>query len=470
MADLPAATSPSVVLAHPTDDEKRQTWALTAAEWAGALTLDQYLEREPYLTTIPVSRDGGMTHWILTTNDDNGSSGSSERPLLSSCESIMKTVLVASPEGDGQVTEEIGHGIGSVYTSPEFRGRSYASRMLAEVGVQLENWDLAPQEGTATKQQQQQQKKKKKAICSALWSDIGKKFYAKKGWIPFASQHIEFPAGHHHDSTAKAKGLTSTPITYDNLAGFCALDEAALRERLSRTARETGKTVMAFAPSHDQMLWHLYRDSYIASIVFPDRDPHLADDPIDNDKDNTITNTNGSTNGSTNGGRSGSSSSSSPTRQPRSGDALRRHPGKLEANEVKGIAVGKPGRRVWAFWTRNYSKGPESPKDNTLYILRLTIENEEQYDAHSEQEKQELADSLVAVIRAAQATAQEWSCGRVDLWNPDGLVARLLLRDSGLEHEVVEREESSIPSLMWYGAGTKTEDAVWLCNEKYAWC
>ncbi|KAJ1331797.1 acetyl-CoA:lysine N6-acetyltransferase [Microdochium nivale] len=456
MADLPAATSPSVVLAHPTDDEKRQTWTMNANEWAGALTPEEYLERELYLVTIPINRNGGITHWILTTSGNDiaeaGSSSGSERLLLSSCESIMKKVLVASPTGDGAITEEIGHGIGSVYTSPEFRGRSYASRMLAEVGVQLENWDLAPQGADISSS-----KNKKKAICSTLWSDIGKKFYAKKGWVPFASQHVEFLAGdfHREISAAKAK-LPSTPITYGNVADFCALDEAALREKLAKTARETGKTAMAFSPSHDQMLWHLYRDSYIASLVFPDRDPNLAN--VEDGKNNTTTNDRG------NSPSPSSSSSASPPRQPRSAAALRRHPGKLEANEVKGIAVGPVGRRVWAIWMRNYSKGPLSPKDNTLYILRLVVENEDQ-----QHDNAQLVESFTAVIRAAQTTAQQWSCGRVDLWNPEGVVARLL-RDSELEHEVIEREEASIPSLMWYGEGTKSEDVVWVNNEKYCWC
>ncbi|KAH7035521.1 uncharacterized protein B0I36DRAFT_318527, partial [Microdochium trichocladiopsis] len=428
----------------------------------------------PYLTTVPLNRDGGITHWILTTNDNNGNdndadagSGRSRRPLLSSCESYKKIVLVADP-GSGQVREEIGHGIGSVFTSTEYRGRSYASRMLGEVGTKLANWDLSPSYKPAPGSGSGSSGSKK-AICSALWSDIGKKFYAKKGWIPFASQHVEFAAckGEQHGAAAK---LPSTPITYANLAKFCAIDEAAVRSKLVKTAAATGKTAMAFAPSHDQMLWHLYRDSYIASIVLPDRDPSLAAD-VDGQPGNATA----ATNGTTAKGRespASSSSSSSPSRQPRSGAALRRHPGAPEANEVKGIAVGPEGRRVWAIWTRNYATpaGPDAPQKNTLYILRLVVENEDEIGKDGDGEAAATTtEAFRAVIRAAQAFAAEWGCAHVDLWNPTGVVARLL-RDSGLEHEVVEREEASIPSLMWYGEGTRTEDVVWVNNEKYCWC
>jgi len=468
MADLPPANSLSVIVTHPTEAEQRHTWTLTAADWAGALTQEQYLEREPYLATVPLNRDGGITHWILTTDAD--SSENEQRRILSSCESYKKKVLVAPAGSDGNVTEEIGHGVGSVHTDPQFRGRSYASRLLAEVGPQLARWDVAPAwqkpDPNGSSSGNGATKKKTTAICSALWSDIGKTFYAKKGWVPYASQHVEF-AGVSVAGTASTNGgqgnLPSTPITYSNVGDLCAIDVAATKRKLVKTAADTGKTAMAFSPCHDQLLWHLYRDSYIASIVFPDRDPNLGDVSAEDNANTTL-----------NGGRaspaSSSSSSSSPSRQPRSGAALRRHPGAPEANEIKGIAVGPEGQRVWAVWVRDYSTtaGPRTPGKNTLYILRLVVENEEELEKEGA-DHGVAAEAFKTVIRAAQDFAAEWGCGRVSLWNPTGVVERLL-RNSGLEHEVVERETASIPSLMWYGEGVRTEDVIWVNNEKYCWC
>lgn len=61
MADLPLASSPNLVLAHPTPAEKLKTWTLNAKNWGSALSLPDYLEREKYLANIPQTRDGGVT-------------------------------------------------------------------------------------------------------------------------------------------------------------------------------------------------------------------------------------------------------------------------------------------------------------------------------------------------------------------------------------------------------------------------
>jgi hypothetical protein len=61
MTDRPLASSPNLVLVHPTEAEKRQMWTLNSKNWGSALSLPDYLEREQYLTTIPATRDGGVT-------------------------------------------------------------------------------------------------------------------------------------------------------------------------------------------------------------------------------------------------------------------------------------------------------------------------------------------------------------------------------------------------------------------------
>lgn len=65
MADLPLASSPKLVLAHPTQAEKVQIWTLNSKNWGSALPLPDYLEREEYLANIPQTRDGGVTRTYL---------------------------------------------------------------------------------------------------------------------------------------------------------------------------------------------------------------------------------------------------------------------------------------------------------------------------------------------------------------------------------------------------------------------
>ncbi|RYP45506.1 hypothetical protein DL769_011455 [Monosporascus sp. CRB-8-3] len=190
---LPDASSGALVLTHPTDKEKRHTWTRNHREWGGPLGLEKYLKREPYLTTIPLARDGGITHWILSTTTSAGSDPKQQqqRPVLASCETIRKRVLVARPGpasggdgGDGAavVEEATGYGIGSVYTYQEYRGRSYAARMLRELGETLRTRPRAEPSNSANGDGDGE--RGGEAVCSALWSDIGKVFYAKKGWVP----------------------------------------------------------------------------------------------------------------------------------------------------------------------------------------------------------------------------------------------------------------------------------------------
>ncbi|KAI1209832.1 uncharacterized protein F4807DRAFT_460123 [Annulohypoxylon truncatum] len=401
----PDSKAPSLVLTHPTEDEKRRTWTLNHKEWGGALTLEEYLKREPYLTTIPLTRDGGMTHWILTDSSWSAEKGGS-RPILASCESINKRVLVAAPS-DTAIRDGVGHGVGSVFTYPEHRGNRYAGRMLNELGVALRKWQCEKQVS-------------QDAVCSALWSDIGKKYYAQKGWAAFPSLHVEFPvsANQMQGSEEKGKGKGKvTPITYENLGQLCEVDEKLLREQMLRKAKETNRTCVAFAPDHDTMRWHLYRDDFIASILFK--------------------------------------SSPGPTNV---------------SSSIKGALAGtQEGRRVWAVWSRNYYGGSGKPTDNveknTLYILRLVIESEA---SEGENPSEDVVESFTAVMRIALREAATWNLGKVDLWNPSPLVKALIER-SALQHRPVERDAESIPSMMWYGA-EDIHNIEWVANEKYCWC
>lgn len=153
-ANFPARNSPSLSLTHPTTAEKLATWSLNAQVWAGPLALPEYMQREEVLSNQDLTRNGGMTFWVLV---DTSSPSSPSRRILASCETIKKRALIAS--GKAQVEETISHAIQSVFCDPEWRGRGYAGRMMEELGNRLHTWG---QDGT-----------KKKAF-TVLYSDIGK--------------------------------------------------------------------------------------------------------------------------------------------------------------------------------------------------------------------------------------------------------------------------------------------------------
>ncbi|EGS21745.1 N-acetyltransferase-like protein [Thermochaetoides thermophila DSM 1495] len=236
---LPDASSPSLILTHPTPAERARTWRLTHPMWGPALTEKDYLAREAYLTTVPLARNGGITHWILTVRDMPPDA----RPVLSSCESIRKKAISVR---DGKVTEGVCHGIASVFTDPVYRGRGYASRMMSELGRVLKGWQ-AGEEG---------------ALFSVLYSDIGKQFYAKHGWAPFESSHVAIRPRKREEGVKEV----AVPIGYHELAELACVDERLLRKDLA--SRRDGRTHVALLPELDAFLWHMMREDFMTKCIF----------------------------------------------------------------------------------------------------------------------------------------------------------------------------------------------------------
>ncbi|KAI1181904.1 hypothetical protein F5B17DRAFT_231473 [Nemania serpens] len=500
----PDASDETLILTHPTADEMERTWRLNHNEWGGPLDLPAYLGREKFLASTPLAADGGMLHWILTEAEARDEDG--KRRVLASCETIRKRVLYVPRTAD-EVREGLGYGIGSVYTYPEFRGKKYAARMLKELGAVLK---MQPEEDEKRKKNEKEEQPRKlrsenhvngsraavdagsgangahdrklqkaEAVCSALWSDIGKRFYASKGWPVFASEHVEFssspsspsppgiPSLLERSEQPHGASLTLVPVNTSNLTELCQRDEAQLRGDLLRRARETGRTTFAFAPDHDVFRWHWAREEYIVSRVFPGRQASEIRGMIA-----IVTST--------------STSTSTDNAVPNGGAASRDKNG-----DEDGEGEGKT--RMWAIWMRNYGEGAASdPAKNTLYILRLVIdENSISSPSPSPSpDPKALQLAFDAIMHSAMDAARAWHCGSVHLWNPTPVV-RGLIAGSGLAHKLVDREVDSIPSMMWYasdngtknknknknknegegeGEGEEMEVVDWVANEKYCWC
>lgn len=157
--NLPTGTSPTLALVHPTEEEKVYQFKLNGGEWRGALTPEAYLRREDVLSQQELTRDGGITWWILvdTAAKQNAlDSSSSLRLPLASCDTLRKRALVWQ---DGKVSEGVSHGIGSVFCAKELRGRGYAARLMQELGKALKTWQV---DGDG------------ECVASVLYSDIGK--------------------------------------------------------------------------------------------------------------------------------------------------------------------------------------------------------------------------------------------------------------------------------------------------------
>ncbi len=501
----PDASDDSLVLTHPTAAEQEQTWRLNHGEWGGPLDVSAYLKREPFLASTPLAADGGMVHWILTEAEEEAPSTTRERRVLASCETIRKRVLYV-PRGGGEVREGLSYGIGSVYTYPEFRGRKYAARMLRELGVALKTWpreeqrlrmkhsqiwgqgqgrycfagsraaadqvvgsggQLDGQTELREAEEAEEEEEEEEAVCSALWSDIGKRFYASKGWPVFASGHVEFPSSSpsappgvssllERSKHPHATSLTLAPVNTSNLAQLCREDEAQLRGALLRHAHEARRTAFAFAPEPDVFRWHWAREEFIVSHVFPGREASEVRGMIATVTSTSTTDIPGIT----------TTTTTTATDGPGASDDAKGEEGKKT--------------RMWAIWTRNYGTDAASnTAKNTLYILRLVIDNNNNSNnggGSTASDPKALQLAFDAILHGALDAARAWHCGTVHLWNPTPAVAELIA-GSGVAHRFVDREVDSIPSMMWYGADEnknnreeKEEVVDWIANEKYCWC
>jgi hypothetical protein len=102
---------------------------------------------------------------------------------------------------------------------------------------------------------------------------------------------------------------------------------------------------------------------------------------------------------------------------------------------VKGVIEGQLGNRVWAIWTHRFYGDPGSVSSgNTLYILRLVIENQAAGSSISSGGREAFdarqwgfqAEQLKAVLESAQTEAADWGLLNVKLWHPTPVIEELI--------------------------------------------
>jgi GNAT superfamily N-acetyltransferase len=245
---LPPATSSDVVLVQGTDAEYAQCGRLNSDEWRGPLTVQQYMEREKCLGDQALTRNGRATCWILTSiqlpkNPDG------TRPILACCESTLARAYVARA---GKIKTVVSHGIGSVFTRAEHRGKGYAGRMMTELAKHLSTW---------------QQPNGNKASFDVLYSDIGSKFYSRYGWKPFPSTHIHLapmpPSAYEiaRRDLPKVEDLVAEDL--QNLPATLYVEHELLEE----SQLKPDQPIVAFVPDLDHFAWHHAREDFVSKAL-----------------------------------------------------------------------------------------------------------------------------------------------------------------------------------------------------------
>jgi len=385
------ASTADLQLVHPTQDEVTDILHTNSQEWKGALDLPAYLRRESFLLEQDLTRSAGLTAWALTTSEKP-----SDRKILCSCESLRKRALVAR---NGSVSDTLCHGVASVFCAPEHRGKGYPTEMIRRVTEALGTWQ-ADDQG-------------KEVSFGILYSDIGKKFYAKHGWAPFPSAHISL-APWTGSASSRAELPPCKPLQAEDLSKLCELDEAVMRQRLQRTEG----VAVAIVPDLKTAKWHLAREQFVSQELYG-KSPEVHG----------------------------------------------------------ALVTLESGKMVWCYWAKMwYNTDPQNPKGNSMHILRLATDNAsyDESDAASEEvakqvKSTEMVSAVASLLAVAQTDASQWNMGEVEIWNPSSvtLAAARLLNPSA---EVTHREKDSIASLKWYGDSSEADKIKWLGNEKFGWC
>lgn len=124
--------------------------------------------------------------------------------------------------------------------------------------------------------------------------------------------------------------------------------------------------------------------------------------------------------------------------------------------------ANNPNAKIWAIWTRSYYGGKEKPEKNKVHLIRLGIQDESVSD-------QILSDAIRAISTFIQKEASEWSCTKVEIWNPNERVKRAAENIKDLNAKYVVRENENLGSLQWFG-DEPIDEVEWVANDKFAWC
>ncbi|XXG95024.1 hypothetical protein Hte_001284 [Hypoxylon texense] len=198
---------------------------LASTAFGKSLSADGYLEREAYLSDLPLARGGGWRSWSLTRADDPDL-------VLATCKTLRRDLLVRDP--GGAALERQGYCICSVVTDSRYRGRGLASVLLRHVAEWLD--------GAGD------------AAASMLYSDVGE-FYVSKGWnvLDAFQSTVAVPPPIPRE---QLDGLPETrPLTIDDLPDLCERDVENLKNDFRRSKPAADTILAAVLPTSPLISW-----------------------------------------------------------------------------------------------------------------------------------------------------------------------------------------------------------------------
>ncbi|KAK3994349.1 hypothetical protein QBC44DRAFT_322562 [Cladorrhinum sp. PSN332] len=347
------------------------------------MSIDEHVGREQILSETALSRDGGTRYYILHPKDN-------PETIISSCEVTAKKVFIAVPGIGRAVQPENAYGIASVFTNPLYRGKGMAAYLLKRVQEVVDDGETGCE-------------------CGALYSDIGREYYAKLGWKDYGTPQMVFEILEGRDAPGyevSEEGVELlTAAEEEEIERLCNADVESLKRRFHVYAilAATGKRYVAFLPDWKQISWHFARDEYVVRV--------------------------------------------------------------MAGKEVVNRGARTKDGGSWILWDHDL-------KENKLKILRLVLEEDGEETKLHEDARQLLLAALREAADWGLKYVAVWEpwlnvgTAAMSIWGWDENM------DSQTDLKVrltFEQRDGSIPSLRWKGGEIK-EETRWQDNEYYAWC
>ncbi|KIJ21459.1 hypothetical protein PAXINDRAFT_173616 [Paxillus involutus ATCC 200175] len=230
-------------------ESRKRTWP----QWGGALTKEQYLERDAQKDLMEHATESKMITWVLAPRDKPDT-----LDFMCSCETYKRQGLIRYP-GSKELQEATGYGVASVFTPPVKQGKGYASHMMrllhwvtsgrtAEYNLPEfpAEWGAPPPEVKAAGN----------GMFSVLYSDVGENFYKRAGpglekaggWEAREPISTIWEIPQHAKTQQKDSETEWTWLKYGDLDALWAKDVQPIR-RTMENVRESSPTYYTERPT-----------------------------------------------------------------------------------------------------------------------------------------------------------------------------------------------------------------------------
>jgi GNAT superfamily N-acetyltransferase len=113
----------SFLFGEATAEQRAQCYKLAAIAFKHPLSTPDFLQREEFLSSLPLTCGSGSWIWCLASHND-------PMKILATCRTLHRDLFVVDTAG---LQEKQGYCISSVITHPEYRKKGLASNLLKNV-------------------------------------------------------------------------------------------------------------------------------------------------------------------------------------------------------------------------------------------------------------------------------------------------------------------------------------------------